>query len=297
MKKILLLLIWLLPAMAFAQIETSVAGFYQLSGSRRIVYNFNQGWRFHRGDAAGADAKNFDDSRWQIVCAPHTVQLEPTEASGCRNYQGIAWYRKHFIVPKDMAGKNVFVHFEAIMGKQSIYVNGRLVKEHLGGYLPITIDLTQEGVLAGDNCLIAVKADNSDDGNYPPGKKQTALDFCYHGGMYRDVWLIGKSPVAMTDAIESGKVAGGGVFIHYGEISDKSARMLMNVEVGNATSSSAKVSVLAKIKDRNGKTVKMVKAPLTVNAKGQGVAELRADINKPQLWSPESPYLYDAINP
>ena len=43
----------------------------------------------------------------------------------------------------------------------------------------------------------------------------------------------------------------------------------MNVEVGNATSSSAKVSVLAKIKDRNGKTVKMVKAPLTVNAKGQ----------------------------
>ena len=293
MKKILLLLIWLLPAMAFAQIETSVAGFYQLSGSGRIVYNFNQGWRFHRGDAAGADAKNFDDSRWQIVCAPHTVQLEPAEASGCRNYQGIAWYRKHFIVPKDMAGKNVFVHFEAIMGKQSIYVNGRLVKEHLGGYLPITIDLTQEGVHAGDNCLIAVKADNSDDGNYPPGKKQTALDFCYHGGMYRDVWLIGKSPVAMTDAIESGKVAGGGVFIHYGEISDKSARMLMNVEVGNATSSSAKVSVLAKIKDRNGKTVKMVKAPLTVNAKGQGVAELRADINKPQLWSPESPNLYD----
>ena len=36
-----------------------------------------------------------------------------------------------------------------------------------------------------------------------------------------ETWLIGKSPVAMTDAIESGKVAGGGVFIHYGEISDK----------------------------------------------------------------------------
>ena len=80
----------------------------------------------------------FDDSKWQVVCAPHTLRLEPSEASGGRNYQGIAWYRKHFTMPADMQGKDVTLYFEAIMGKQKIYVNGRKAVDHLGGYLPTT---------------------------------------------------------------------------------------------------------------------------------------------------------------
>jgi beta-galactosidase len=116
-----------------------------------------------------------------VVCAPHSVTLEPSEVSGCRNYQGVCWYRKHFTMPNDMQGKQAIVHFEAIMGKQIVYVNGKKVKEHLGGYLPIEIDLTKCGVKAGDKAVIAVMADNSDDKSYPPGKKQTALDFAYHG--------------------------------------------------------------------------------------------------------------------
>lgn len=152
-----------------------------------------------------------------------------------------------------MKGKDVTVHFEAIMGKQDIFVNGKKVKSHLGGYLPITINLSELGVKAGDKCLIAVKADNSDDKTYPPGKKQAALDFCYHGGMYRDVWLIGKSPVAITDAIEANKVAGGGVFLHYDNISEQSADVFVNVEVGNTSGRTAQPTVIAVVKDRDGK--------------------------------------------
>ena len=239
MKKIFLLLLLFVSLTAGAYKGSSVAGLFPLQGSGRVIYNFNQGWRFHLGDAQGAAAADFDDSRWQVVCAPHSVRLEPAEASGCRNYQGIAWYRKHFTVPADMKGKDITLHFEAIMGKQEVYVNGRKVKEHLGGYLPITINLTEQGVKAGDKCVVAVKADNSDDKTYPPGKKQTALDFCYHGGMYRDVWLIGKSPLAITDALEANKVAGGGIFLHYDNISEKSADVFVNVEVGNTSASAA----------------------------------------------------------
>lgn len=67
------------------------------------------------------------------------------------------------------------------------------------------------GVQPGDSCLLAVMTDNSDDKNFPPGKRQYTLDFAYHGGIYRDVWMIGKSSVAITDALEADKVAGGGV--------------------------------------------------------------------------------------
>ena len=90
MKKLFILLVCLLPVLAQAQMETSVAGFIPLSGSGRIVYNFNPGWRFHRGDIKGAEAVRFDDTSWQVVSAPHTVELMPAEASGCRNYQGVA---------------------------------------------------------------------------------------------------------------------------------------------------------------------------------------------------------------
>ena len=145
--------------------ETSIAGLFPLDDSGRLVWNFNAGWRFHLGDAVGAEAKDFNDKAWEVVSTPHTVQLMPAEASGCRNYQGIAWYRKHFVLPKACAGRDVTLHFEAIMGKQTIYINGQKVKDHEGGYLPITIPLPASAV--GDDLVVAIKADNSDDKTYP----------------------------------------------------------------------------------------------------------------------------------
>ena len=112
--------------------ETSVAGFIQLPGSGRQVYNFNPGWRFFRGDVRGAEAVNFDDRSWNVVSTPHTVELMPAEGSGCRNYQGPAWYRKHFVLPAETKGKRVVLHFEAAMGKQILYLNGKRIQEHLG---------------------------------------------------------------------------------------------------------------------------------------------------------------------
>ena len=92
--------------------ETSVAGFIQLPGSGRQVYDFNPGWRFFKGDISGAETVNFDDRLWEVVSTPHTVELMPAEASGCRNYQGPVWYRKHFVVPAETKGQRVSIHFE-----------------------------------------------------------------------------------------------------------------------------------------------------------------------------------------
>ena len=297
MKKMILTAL-LLGTLSLSAQNVSVAGFYPLEGSGRIVYNFNEGWRFLLGDAQGAEATAFDDAKWEVVCAPHIDRLEPSEASGGRNYQGVCWYRKHFTVPEDMAGKQVLVHFEAIMGKQWVYVNGQLVKAHLGGYLPITIDLSKEGVKAGDHCLIAVKADNSDDKGYPPGKPQNQLDFAYHGGMYRDVWLIGKSAIAITDAIERNQVAGGGVFIHYDNISEKKADVFIDVEIGKQGDMKAgrqdntkkTVTLVARIKDASGRLVKTLKQSKAVA--NYSLFTLHYSLPSPRLWSPEDPYLY-----
>lgn len=111
-------------AKASAYDDTSVAGLFPVSNQGREVWNFNPNWRFHLGDVLGAERADYDDTSWGVVSTPHSVKLEPAEASGCRNYQGIAWYRKTFIVP----GNRSEIYFEAIMGKQKIYVNGKLAK-------------------------------------------------------------------------------------------------------------------------------------------------------------------------
>ncbi len=272
--------------------ETSVAGFMSLPGSGRNVYNFNPGWRFHKGDVAGAEALNFDDSAWQVVSTPHTVELESAEASGSRNYQGIAWYRKHFVVPAAMQGQLVTVYFEAIMGKQEVFLNGKLVRKHAGGYLPFSVNLTDYGIKAGDKCVLAVMTDNSNDKNYPPGKPQYTLDFAYHGGIYRDVWLIGKSDVSITDALEANKVAGGGVFVHFDQISEKKAQVFVDTEVKNSGTARRVVTVETTLTDASGKKVKQTSSRVMLNVGESVTVKQKMQVSNPYLWSPDSPYLY-----
>lgn len=292
MKKFLLLLLACLPIMGISQTETSVAGLFPLDGSGRLVYNFNLGWRFYKGDVEGAERKNFDDSAWQIISTPHTVELMPAEGSGCRNYQGIAWYRKKFVVPAELKNKDILIHFEAAMGKQIVYLNGNQVLEHVGGYLPFNVNLSDKGIQAGDSCLIAVMVDNSDDKNFPPGKRQYTLDFTYHGGIYRDVWMIAKSSIGITDVIDENRVAGGGIFVHFDQISEKSADVYVNTEVKNKSNCARIVTVETTLADSQSIPMKKVSKNLTLKP-----GEIRTIIQKivvknPHLWSPESPYLY-----
>lgn len=283
----LLLMVTLAMGLHAADVP-SVAGLFPLEGSGRTVWNFNNGWRFHLGDVPEANRTDYDDHAWEVVSTPHTVQLMPAEASGCRNYQGVAWYRKRFVMPAQTAGKDVTLHFEAIMGKQVVYVNGREVKRHEGGYLPITISLTKLGLTAGDDVLVAVMADNSDDKSFPPGKPQMTLDFAYHGGIYRDVWLIAKGMVHITDAIEANRVAGGGIFVHCENISSEKAVVCVNTEVANTGQQPVTLTVTNVLQETGKRVVTSLRlAPGETRTVCQ-----RIKVAHPKLWSPESPTLY-----
>lgn len=274
------------------QANTSVAGFFQLPNSGREIFNFNNGWRFYRGDVKNAELVTFDDSNWEVISTPHTVELMPAEASGCRNYQGVVWYRKHFVVPVSEKNKKLSLHFEAIMGKQKFYLNNKLVKTHVGGYLPVTIDLSSEGILAGDTCVIAIQADNSNDKSFPPGKPQFTLDFAYHGGIYRDVWLICKNQIAITDAIDANKVAGGGVFVHYKNVDSKSAEMIIDTEVKNENAKANTITLETSVLNPSGKIIKVISSVINLKAGESKTISQHTIIQQPQLWAPEHPYLY-----
>ena len=279
-----------MTAHASAYDETSVAGLFPVANQGRTVGNFNSGWRFHLGDAEGAARNDFDDSSWETVTTPHSVKLEPAEASGCRNYQGVAWYRKAFTVP----GSRSEIYFEAIMGKQKIYVNGKLAVEHLGGYMPVIVDLKQLGMKAGDKCVIAVMTDNSNDKSFPPGKPQYTLDFAYHGGIYRDVWLIDRKDVSISDVIKENR-RDAGVFVHFADISDKQAKVFVDVDVKNDGGKARKVTVEHRLLDATGKTVKTFSQSVLIAPNSHETVKQSVQVKNPNLWSPETPYLYSVV--
>ncbi len=138
----------------------------------------NVGWKLFKGEKTPEEAASpdVDDSSWESVNLPNGIELLPEEASGCSNYQGPVWYRKTFIPPSRLEGRRNTLYFEGIMGKSEVWVNGEKAAEHFGGYLPVIVNL-DKWLKPGQKNVIAVKADNSNDASYPPGKPQEGLDF------------------------------------------------------------------------------------------------------------------------
>ena len=279
------------PAAAMPQPQFSTAGFYPLAVTGRIAYSLNVAWRFIKAEAAHAERPDFDDRAWSVVSLPHGLEYLPIDASGGVNYRGPAWYRKHFTPDPALKGKKLFVHFEAIMGKSQVWVNGTLVTEHFGGYLPVIADITQHIKWNADN-VIAVRADNSDDPLYPPGKPQDHLDFTYFGGIYRDCWLVAHNPVFITDSNYENEVAGGGVLVAYDHVTDASAEVKIKTHVRNSLTKDFAASVDSELIDRDGRVANHTTAPVSVPGQSAAYAELNFTLSSPHLWSPDSPYLY-----
>ena len=270
----------------------STAGFYELPNTGREAYSLNQAWRFWKGEADGTPyAVDYDDTDWEVVSVPHGLEYLPVEASGCANYQGVAWYRKHFTPADSLKGKQLFVHFEGIMGKSEVYVNGSLVKKHYGGYLPVIVDLSTL-LKFGEENVIAVKADNSDDPTYPVGKEQSMLDFTYFGGIYRDCWLVAHNDVFITNANYENEVAGGGLFVSYDKVSEAQATVNLKAHVRNASGKNCRVTVCFALKTPQGKVVKETEKKLSLKNGKAAHTTASMVVEAPSLWSPESPYLY-----
>lgn len=254
----------------------------------------NPAWRFHKGAVEGAETKEFNDKDWTVVSLPDGIEYLPTEASGCINYQGEVWYRKHFTPDAALKGKKLFLHFEAIMGKSKVFVNGKLLTEHFGGYLPVIADVTDVLDWNGDN-VIAVWADNSDDPSYPPGKAQDVLDYTYFGGIYRDCWLIAHNNVFITDPNYENEVAGGGLFVAFGKVSDALAEVQLKIHVRNATKNPFSGRVEYMLLQPDGTEVARLSDKIQVKVGRATTVSDRMPVKQPMLWTPSTPTLYNLL--
>jgi beta-galactosidase len=121
-------------------------------------------------------------STW--VAVPHTWQVMPDKA----DYQGIAWYRTGFEAPRHWAGRTVRIEFEAVYHSAKVWLNGKLLGEHLRrGYTAFSFDATAALRFDSPNFLV-VKVDNSfAEGMLP---RRDSFDWAQDGGITRPVSLL-----------------------------------------------------------------------------------------------------------
>ena len=285
------LIIFLTQQSFASQPEYSTAGFFELPNTGRTVYSMNPAWRMYKGHLEGAEQPDFNDKEWDLVSLPDGIEYVPSEASGCVNYQGEVWYRKHFTPEETWKGKQLFLHFEAIMGKAKVWINGTLVNEHYGGFLPVIANVTEYLNYEEDN-VIAVWADNSNDPSYPPGKPQDMLDFTYSGGIYRDCWIIVHNKVFITDSNYENEIAGGGLFVSFGHISQSQAEIRLDAHVRNSSNTYFSGKIEYQLFDKDNRRVCQASKAFSVSKGKARNTSLTIKVEKPELWEPDSPYLY-----
>jgi hypothetical protein len=271
----------LLPAFGGLEILTAQSadppGSEALSGpDLRQIINFNRDWKFQLGDDTNAASAVFNDSEWETAGLPHSFS-EPYFASP-QFYTGYGWYRKHFTMPKKWRGQRINFEFDGVFQVAEIFVNGRQIGEHRGGYTGFTFDIT-DAAKVGDN-VVAVRVNNLWNARLAP----RAGEHTFSGGIYRDVRLVVTAPL---------HVAWFGTFASTPQVSEETGTANVETEVVNSSGQPKSATVATSILDADGRQVAEMKSTGSVAANSTSIFDQTSEaIASPKLWHPDHPYLY-----
>ena len=146
----------------------------------RNILSINENWKFIKSASNVADATS---AAGESVNLPHTWNAKDGQDGGNDYYRGTCWYVKEFARPEYTADEQVYLEFLGAAMIADVYVNGKQLTHHEGGYSTFRVNITD--VLARDN-IIAVALNNEDNTICYPQK----ADFTFYGGLYRAVNLI-----------------------------------------------------------------------------------------------------------
>ncbi len=209
---------------------------------RKDWLNLNGVWDFGLGEAQKFDQKIL------VPFAPESA------LSGIQKHDDHVWYRRTFRIPKEWGDRNVLLHFGAVDWETTVWVNGKQVGMHRGGYDPFTFDITDAIKHDGDNEIIIGVFDPTDAGGQPIGKQRLKPDGIWYTsvtGIWQTVWIEPVPKSYIRDLIitpdvdsESVKISIDGVFPdarpggphHWIEVYDGDQQVAtINQPGGNAT--------------------------------------------------------------
>lgn len=253
----------------------------------RNVKTINAGWKFLKNEQKDISFVSKEKEGWQQVNLPHCFNAEDGEDEKYGYYRGNTWYVKEINVDSTYRNKQLFLYFEGANQVSELFVNGQQVGKHIGGYGSFCFDITPFINTNSKNTL-AVRVDNSFQQDIAP----LDADFSFFGGIYRDVRLVATNTLHF-DMLNNGS---SGVFIDTPKVSEQLAFCDIRVSVKNDSKSKQNFALRTRILDVSGALIasRISKVSGAANSL-TAIEQKEIKITAPQLWSPDSPYLYTVI--
>ena len=242
----------------------------------------DQEWRFLLGDPAGAESPSYDASAWRLLELPHDWSIEgkidpqsPMGGSGGFFPAGVGWYRRTFTAPATGSTQRVSIEFEGVYMNATVYLNGRELGTHPYGYTTFLYDLTPH-LQPGANVL-AVRVDQS---------KQRNSRWYSGSGIDRHVWLHVTGPI---------HVAPWGIFVTTSQVSAAGAMVSVETRIANDAGARSNVEVRTVLYGSSGAAVGQSISIVPVDSGNAVEVHQEIAVEKPALWTPETPNLYRAV--
>lgn len=262
--------------------------------AQRSEYLLEKGWKFTKGEVSNAEMPAFNDAKWETVDIPHdwaifgpfdknndlqnvaVTQNFETQASlktgrtGGLPYVGIGWYRTTF---HSTPGKQTTLIFDGAMSEARVFVNGKEACFWPCGYNSFYCDVTSLVNEDGKNNTLAVRLENRPQSSrWYPG-----------AGLYRNVHVV------TTEKIH---VPVWGTQITTPYVKDEYASVCLRTTILNA--GKTELTVVTDIMDADGQVVSTKTNKGVINH-GQPFTQ-NFIVERPKLWSPETPVLYKAVS-
>jgi hypothetical protein len=231
---------------------------------RELWLNLNGIWEYQPGTETDALPTGKLSSE---ILVPFPVE---SALSGVMEHHDRLWYRRTFAVPAEWQGRNVILHFGAVDFESEVFINGKSVGVHRGGYDPFSYDITPFLKSEGDQELIVRVFDPTDNAGEPRGKQTLIphdVDYTCTTGIWQTVWI---EPVA-PDGV-------------------KSLSIVPDIDSGHV-----KITVQTYRDMANEQVTVQVKDGATVigTATASPSIEMSIPVPNAKLWSPDQPFLYD----
>lgn len=269
----------------------------------------NSQWTFNYFPIESADkgyeSAGYDDSKWQAISLPHTWstfettgELHPfirstSEGDNPYWWTGWGWYRKHFSINSNYSGKKVFIQFEGVQKYCKVWINGKYMGDHKGGYGSFDFDITQNIIPGKDNVIaVAVNNRQNDQFKIPP---MTAGNLNVYGGIYRDVIIVLKNNLYIP--MQGSASHEGGTFISTPGLSENEGIVRIRTWVKNDGPQMKNCVLQTTIFDASKKRAQVIKTTAEINP-GQLYMfdQTSKPVNRPHLWSNDAPYLYEVYS-
>lgn len=228
--------------------------------------NLNGIWSYA---ITGLDHKQIPAQFDGNILVPYPIESALSGVGKTIGPDSVLWYKRNFDTPATRKGR-ILLHFGGVDWQAEVFVNGKRIGEHLGGYDPFTFDITNALIKSKTQQIVVKVLDPTSDGPQPRGKqvkKPEGIWYTPVTGIWQTVWLEAVPETYVASTYQEPNI-------------DKSEVKISSVAVNLLPGYEIEVSVL------DGETE-------IAGGKASSKGEITLSIPNPKLWSPESPSLYD----